>query len=279
MANVRTQALTCVNDPIQAAQNSAQMFTCFYDLLTAEARLKVSLGIWLSPLPYWYTSYAKRGLFYQANYHALHCQTRSTVATICKSLSTLDSYMLSIQCDVEKFNQYMLLQKDALLAGGEHSSNLLTNLFMAYEAVEDQAFHYYIMRLQDSYNNGCLNFEVNSLMETALNKYKVLAKAKKWNAVPQIIALKAIFQKNPWLPRKWRNPRKRMRRRKRSPRIQTSGPGKTSHQRTANQIQRNFAKSNTIGARWCHDNFLVPGTPHRKAVRMNCITRVLYSLR
>ena len=200
MANVRTQALTYVNDPIRAAQNSAQMFTCLYDSLTGEARLKVSSAsdealyrIGTPPTP-------SAACFIKLIIMRCTVETRSTVATIRKSLSTLDSYMLSVQCDVEKFNQYVVLQKDALLARGEHSSDLLTNLFTAYEAVEDQAFHYYIVGLQDSYNDGRLNFEVDSLMETALNKYKMLVEAKKWNAPTaqdaQIVALTALIKKN-----------------------------------------------------------------------------------
>ena len=132
--------------------------------------------------------------------------TRSTVSTIRKSLNTLDTYMLSVNCDFEKFNQYVLLQKDALLARGEESSDLLTNLFTAYEAVEDPSFHLYIAGLQDQYNDGRINFEVDTLMETAINKYKMLVKTKKWNSPlakdAQIVALTALIKKQSTTPKK-----------------------------------------------------------------------------
>ena len=79
--------------------------------------------------------------------------------------------------------------------------------------MEDQAFHYCIEGLQDLYNNGRLNFEVYSLMETALNKYKMLVEAKRWNAPTaqdaQIVALTALIKKNAVAPKKKKESKKK----------------------------------------------------------------------
>jgi len=73
------------------------------------------------------------------------------------------------------------VQRDALMSCGETSSDLLTNLFTAYEAVEDKVFHDYMIGQQDQYHDGRVDFDVDSLMDLALNKYKMLVESKKWN--------------------------------------------------------------------------------------------------
>lgn len=132
------------------------------------------------------------------------------VATIRRTLKkNLDVYMGSVKGDIEKFNLHVWVQHDALLSPGETSSaDLLTNLFTAYDAVEDKVFHDYMVGQQDQYNDRCIDFDVDSLMDLALNKYKMLIESSKWNLPAawdttkvdaQIIALTAkleYFKKN-----------------------------------------------------------------------------------
>ncbi len=54
------------------------------------------------------------------------------------------------------------------------SSDLLTNLFTAYEAVEDKFFHDYMVGQQDQYHDGRVDFDADSLIDLALNKFKML---------------------------------------------------------------------------------------------------------
>jgi len=49
----------------------------------------------------------------------------------------LDLYILSIECDITKFNAYVKDLIDSLMARGEMTNDLLTNLFKAYKAVSD----------------------------------------------------------------------------------------------------------------------------------------------
>jgi len=55
-------------------------------------------------------------------------------------LSTLDSYIMTIRCDITKFNAYVKDLIDSLTARGEMTQDLLANLFKAYKAVTDYEF-------------------------------------------------------------------------------------------------------------------------------------------
>ena len=66
--------------------------------------------------------------------------------------------------------------------------------------VHNQVFHDYMVGQQDQYNDRCIDFDVDSLMDLALNKYKMLIESSKWNLPAardpkvdaQIIALTTI---------------------------------------------------------------------------------------
>jgi hypothetical protein len=70
----------------------------------------------------------------------------------------------------------------------------------------------YIAGLQDQYNDGRINFEVDTLMETAINKYKMLDETKKWNSPSakdaQIVALTALIKKQSTTPKKKKESKK-----------------------------------------------------------------------
>ena len=63
--------------------------------------------------------------------------TRSTVMHIQSKLSALNSYILTIGCNITKFNTYVKDLIDSLMARGEMTNNLLANLFKAYKAMLD----------------------------------------------------------------------------------------------------------------------------------------------
>ena len=184
MANVVAHAAAHVHTHTRDAQNSAQLFTCIYDSLSLEALLKVSTDSaayrLVSPTDHTFVV-ASGAAFLKLLITRCTVDTRSTVATIRRTLSALDQYMLSVNCDIEKFNLHVRVQRDALMSRGETSSDLLTNLFTAYEAVEDKVFHDYMVGQQDQYHDGRVDFCVDSLMDLALNKFKMLVESKRWN--------------------------------------------------------------------------------------------------
>jgi hypothetical protein len=111
MANVIAHATTHVHTQTRDAQNSAQLFTCIYDSLSLEALLKVSTDSstyrLASPNVPTYVV-ASRAAFLKLLITRCTVDTRSTVATIRRTLSALDQYMiLSVNCDIEKFNLHV----------------------------------------------------------------------------------------------------------------------------------------------------------------------------
>ncbi len=75
-----------------------------------------------------------------------HLDTNATTASIRKKLSSLDTYVLTIGCDITRFNGYVRLLIDSVAARGERTQDLLTNRFKGYQAVNDKVFVSYIDR-------------------------------------------------------------------------------------------------------------------------------------
>ena len=161
------------------AQNCYQLYMCLLESITKEAFLKVD-------------AYTEQYLLGASNepssvcflYMLIQCatiHTKATINTIRKSLYKLDFYMTKVGDNIEKFNQYVKLKWGALMSHGEKAPGLITNLFVAYEGVQDSAFQTYMTAQQNAYEDGSKDFTEDQLMEVALNKYKVLMELDKWN--------------------------------------------------------------------------------------------------
>ncbi len=113
-------------------------------------------------------------------------------------LSALDSYILTIGCDITKFNAYIKDLIDSLTARGEMTNNLLANLFKAYKAVSDREFISYIRKKEDEYEEGA-EINTDALMLLADNKFKTFKQADTWNAPSpeeeKILTLETQIQK------------------------------------------------------------------------------------
>jgi hypothetical protein len=109
-----------------------------------------------------------------------HLDTNATISSIFTKLSSLDSYILTIGADITKFNGYVKLLNDSLAARGESTTDLLTNLFKGYLAVNDKTFVAYIGRKQEIYEEGN-GIATEDLMTMADNKFKMLKEGNRWN--------------------------------------------------------------------------------------------------
>ena len=89
------------------AQNCYQLYTCLLESITKEAFLKVNA----------YADQYLQGASKEPSgvcflYMLIKCstiQTKATINTIRKSLYALDSYMVKVGYNIEKFNQYVKL--------------------------------------------------------------------------------------------------------------------------------------------------------------------------
>ena len=193
MKDVRANVDTYHGTNSRDAQNCYQLYTCLLDSITKEVFLKVNADADQYLLQ---STKEPSGIcFLLLLIQSATIHTRATINTIRKSLYSLDTYMIKVDYDIEKFNQFVKLQREALMSRGESASGLITNLFVAYECVEDSIFQAYMTTQQDAYVDGREDFTEDRLMEVALNKYKILIEADKWN-VPsaqdtKIVALTA----------------------------------------------------------------------------------------
>ena len=83
--------------------------------------------------------------------------------------------------NIEIFNTHVRTLVKNLNARGEHTTDLLVNLFKGYMAAKDHRFNRYIQQKQDDYDDeGKLDPE--KLMMLAHNKYKVLVQQHMWTS-------------------------------------------------------------------------------------------------
>jgi hypothetical protein len=124
--------------------------------------------------------------------------TRATSSFFRENLTSLDSYITTIDSNIELFNQYVNINRAGLQARGESTDDLVINLFKAYLNVADQNFVEYMKKKKDDYDEGTTILEPGTLMTHALNKYHILVQEHKWKAMSpqdeQLVALKAQYE-------------------------------------------------------------------------------------
>jgi len=174
---VKDHTATYVNAQTRAAQNNILLYTCLAALISPETKAKAMIfhqDYYKGQTPIG-AAYLKI-LIWEAN-----VDTRSTVMHIRAKLSALNSYILTINCNITKFNAYIKDLIDSLMARGETTNDLLANPFKAYKAVSDHKFVSYICKKEDKYEEGA---EINpdALMLLADNKFKTFKQAETWNA-------------------------------------------------------------------------------------------------
>ena len=194
LKDVREHAKTYVNNESRAAQDSQQMADCILNSLTVEARNSVTL----CEDEYTIGEVVSGTCLLKVVVRESHIDTNATTRIIREELTKLDSYMVSIDSDILKFNEHVkdLLKK--LKARGAITHDLLANLFKAYKATSDKVFVKYIDQKKNDYDEGMYVTPIK-LMLLAANKYKTMKQDNEWNAPSieqeQIIALRAQINK------------------------------------------------------------------------------------
>ena len=127
-----------------------------------------------------------------------HQDTNATTKHIRERLRDLHTYIVKIDSDIIKFNQYVKLQMENLAARGATTQDLLTDLFKAYKQASDQKFVEYIELKESDYEDGS-DITAEQLMTLAQNKYQTKTENGTWNAPTEaeekIIALEAEVKK------------------------------------------------------------------------------------
>jgi len=124
---IRAHATIYHNAQTHAAQNNLMLYTCLATSIMPKTKVKAMIfhqdfHIGQNPI----------GIaFLKILIREAHIDTRVMFMHIRAKLSALDSYILTIGCDITKFNAYIKDLIDSLMARGETTHDLLANLFKA----------------------------------------------------------------------------------------------------------------------------------------------------
>ena len=110
-----------------------------------------------------------------------------------ENLTDIDTYMSTVNLDIEKFNQYFKVNVDGLKSRGDRTDDLIINIFKPYQVSSDEDFVIYI-KTKRGYN-----LSPDELITSVLNKFETLRKDNKWNSMSpeqeQIISLASVVEK------------------------------------------------------------------------------------
>jgi len=194
MEKVKAQVATYHGLETRAAQDDRMLYTCIMESLSKEAKDKILLL-----KDEYFIQHSPSGAFLlKVVIKESHVDTNATLRHIRAGLSSLDTYMVQVNSDIDKFNQHVRSLMDALHARGATTEDLISNLFKGYAAASDKVFTAYIAKNEDDYDEG-QDIKADSLMIKAENKYKAMVEGKRWNApdeqMDKIIALEAQLKK------------------------------------------------------------------------------------
>ena len=175
-------------------QDTYMLYKCLMSSLTNEARKKVS--IWSNQYRIGEAKNVSGVALLKVIIRESHLDTNATVNQIRTKLSSLDAYIVTIDADIGRFNQYVKLLIQSLKARNQESSDLLINLFKGYGAVSDEVFRSWLLRKQDDHEEG-KEITPDELMQAAKNKYDTMVEKGVWNAPTveeKIVALEAKLE-------------------------------------------------------------------------------------
>jgi hypothetical protein len=194
LEQVRNEASVYEGKNNRASQDSQMMADCILNSLTSEARNTITL---------YANEYNVNGVrsgpcMLKVVIRESHIDTNATTRILREELNKLDTYMVSIDSDIVKFNEHVKDLLEQLHARGQMTHDLLSNLFKAYKAASDKDFVSYINKKKDEYDEG-QEIQPSKLMLLAQNKYNTKKQDGEWNAPSteqeELIALRAELKK------------------------------------------------------------------------------------
>jgi hypothetical protein len=111
-----------------------------------------------------------------------HVDTNDTVSALRNDVSSLDSKIIELKCDLRSFNQHVLQLEHSLAAHGERIDELMPNLFKAYKQVHDEEFLQFIRTHEFHWHatTGGVVVTTKTLMTSVDNHYATREKEGSW---------------------------------------------------------------------------------------------------
>ena len=198
LEQVRRWERTYIATPCRAAQDTYMLYQCLMASLTPAAKKKIMIWSDQYSIEANGTQYDSGVALLKVIIRESHLDTNATTNSIRTKLSSLDNYIVTVDSDIGKFNQYVKLLIQSLTARNQSTSDLLINLFKGYGAVSDEVFRAWLVRKQDDHEEG-ESITPDELMLAAKNKYDAMMEKGTWNAPTaeeKIVALEAKLTTN-----------------------------------------------------------------------------------
>jgi hypothetical protein len=112
-----------------------------------------------------------------------YTNTKANITAARDNLSSLNEFMDTLpDSNIDTFNDYVKEQLETLEAGGENTTELITNLFKGYLRAKDDTFREWIRIKKLEYNDGTYHINPNGMdfMNAARKHYKDLLLSKEW---------------------------------------------------------------------------------------------------
>ena len=148
--DVRAHAQTYIGTPARVAQDSNMMYIFIRDSLSKGARSKMATE---------HAQYDINGTpdgpcYLKALLVTYFVETIATNYVLRQKLQALPDAMQHLKFNISDFNSYVNELTLNLSQGGEGTTDMMVNLFTAYESVEDASFHNYIAHKKEAYDEG-----------------------------------------------------------------------------------------------------------------------------
>lgn len=182
---------TYIDEQNRKAQDTYMLYKCLMASLTSEAKKKIL--IWSDQYAIGENKVSSGVALLKVIIRESHLDTNATTNQIRTKLSSLDTYITTVDSDIGRFNQYVKLLVQSLTARNQTTSDLLINLFKGYGACSDEVFRSWLSRKQDDHEEG-EEITPDDLMLAAKNKYDSMVEKGTWNAPSaeeKIVALEA----------------------------------------------------------------------------------------
>lgn len=192
-AEIRAHSQGYVISETRKAQNSMQMYLCLSNSLTKEAQEKI---VDESSM-YTISEITSGPLYFKLLMQKANLDNKATTFHLREQLTNLDTYMVTVESNVETFNNHVKKFRAGLRFRGERTDDLLINLFKGYYAAADKEFVSYMRTHKDRYSDG-EDYTEEQLLNLALNKYTDLKREGKWTTLSSdqenIVALSADIE-------------------------------------------------------------------------------------
>jgi hypothetical protein len=194
IANVRAHHNGYIGLANRNGQNSYMSYVAIMASLSDSAKTRVSI----KKDEYILNDLGSGPLLLRTIISLAYVVNKGTTIHLREQLTRLNVKIAELDYDVVAFNQHVSTITTKLASFGEHTLDLVSNLFTGYEAIQDEGFSDWIKRKRNTFEEDNINMTAEDLMAAAQDKYSFLVDKGRWNQPSQseerIIALEATIE-------------------------------------------------------------------------------------